>query len=99
MATYSQIYNLHANSELRNKVTVACSIAAQAILSEATSTDNHAARLLWARAALVNPQEEATRMMWGILGNPTIQNAGAASTDGDVQWVVNSLINTFAAGA
>jgi len=39
----------------------------------------------------------ARRLMWMFLQNATIQNSGESSTDNEIQFVVNDLVN-FAAG-
>lgn len=99
MATLLEVYNLRVTSSLlRNRVAAAVAKAAMDVLNEDAGTTNHAARLVWAQDALVNAETVAGRMMWGVLGNGTIQNAGEAATDNDIQYVVNGLINTFAAG-
>lgn len=81
---------------MRNRCAAAIAKAAQDVLNEAAETENHAARIVWAQDALVNAEAAASRMMWGLLGNATIQTNGEASTDNDIQFVVNGLINTFA---
>lgn len=97
MATYNDIYNLrYSSSDLMNRTTVAVAKAAQDVLSEAQNTPNHAARLDWARAALDDARRMADRMLWGVLANGAIQNSGEASSDSDIQFTVNSLIDTYA---
>ncbi len=46
MATYTELYELRNNAALRNKVSVACVIASEAIRSESDQTANHANRLV-----------------------------------------------------
>jgi len=97
MATLAEVFNLHATAAgLRNRVAAAVAKAAMDVLNEDSGTTNHANRVIWAKDALVNADSVATRMMWGVLGNATIQSNGEASSDNDVQYVVNGLINTFA---
>lgn len=99
MATLSQLYSLRYSSDgLRNRLTAACATAAQDVLNESTGTSNHEQRVKWAYAALANAPAMAESMMWGLIGNATIQTAGEAATDGDIQFVCNGLINTYAAG-
>jgi len=97
MATLLEIWNLKSTSaNLRNRCAAAVAKAAQDVLNEDAGTENHAARVVWAQDALVNAESAANRMMWGLLGNATIQSSGESSTDNDIQFVVNGLINTFA---
>lgn len=96
MATFVQIAALRRSAVLKDKVSVAVAVAAMNIRNEAESTANHRARRRWAESALINPELAADSMLWAILGNPVIQDAGDDSTDSDVQFVVNSLIDVFA---
>jgi len=93
---YIDIYNLKTNPTFKNRVTVAVAKAATDIFNEPNSTTNHAARVTWANAALVNAETVAERMLWSIVQNPTIQSNGLDSTDNDIQYVVNSKIDIFA---
>jgi len=43
-----------------------------------------------------SPVTEAERWIWSVLENATIQAAPTEATDNDVQFVVNSLVNTMA---
>jgi len=91
--TYIEIFQLRYNSgELKNRVAVAASIAANDITNEDPGTANHAARLAWANATLLNTQGVAEKAMWGICHNATIQASGDASTDADIQFTFNGLI-------
>ena len=97
MATLLEIYQLrYQSANIRDRVTAAVAKAAQDILAEDPGTENHAARLTWAKNALVNTASEAERFLWAVCGNATIQAAGEAATDNDIQYVVNGNINTFA---
>lgn len=101
MATYAEIYDLRANSALKNKIAVACIIAAEAIRSEPTPTPNNANRLIWAKAVFASPDGEAARMLMAVLA----QNSGFTvaqitnATDAAIQTAVNNAINVFATGA
>jgi hypothetical protein len=91
--TYLEIFALRFNSnDLKNRVAVAASIAANDITNEDPETANHAARLVWANATLANAQAVAEQAMWGICHNATIQTSGDASTDADIQFAFNGLI-------
>ena len=100
MATYLELFAIRNNGELRNRVAVACVIAAEAIRVEQDSVPNHANRLVWSKAVFANPLREAERMLWAVLA----QNAGATqaailgATDAAVLTAVNTAVNVFATG-
>ena len=97
MATLLQTFNLrYESANLKNRVTAAIAKAAQDILNESPATTNHTVRMAWANRSLIATQEEAERLMWGVLANSTIAAAGEASSDNDIQFVVNSLIDIYA---
>lgn len=98
MATYAEIYDLWTSSALKKRAYVAVAKAAQDVLNEDPGTTNHANRVLWATASLENPEVNASKMMWPIVSNATVQAAGLACTDNDIQFVVNGAIDTFAGG-
>lgn len=70
--------------------------AARDIQNEDAGTENHADRIIWASAALANPKATAKLMLVDVLRNATIAADISGATDSDVQYVVNSLINTYA---
>jgi hypothetical protein len=90
------------DSALRKQIAVACSKAALDIFNEASDTANHANRLGWARrvqlTGIGGPAAMADTMIWKVLENATIQANPAAATDSDIQFVVNSILETFANG-
>lgn len=90
------------SQNLRMQIASALAVAAVQVLNEATNTTNHAARLVWASSILATakaPLEAANQVIWGVLGNTTIQAelvATGTAVDGDVQFQVDSLVNTYA---
>lgn len=90
------------NQDLKKQLAAAIAIAAVQVLSEATSTTNHANRILWAKRAIATanaPHDMALQMIWGVMANVAIQNEITASgtvPDGDMQFTVNSLVDTYA---
>lgn len=100
MATYLELYALQSNDGLRNKLAVACIVAAEAIRTEAENTANHANRLVWAKAAFADPVGEAKRMMWAILAqNKTLTVAQiTGASDEAIQTAVGNAVNVFATG-
>ena len=101
MATYDELLQANANTGLINKVRVAVVVSATNIMGEATSTVNHANRLLWAKLVFANPADMGMRMMWPVLAQnralTLAQIIGAI--DSDVQTAVDSAVNVFANGA
>ena len=101
MATYTEIRNIFSNTDMRNKTTVACIVAAEAIRNEAVGTENHANRLLWAKAAFSNPTAVADKMLMAMLA--ANKDASAATilgaTDTAIQNNVNAAVDLFADGS
>ena len=100
MATYAELYGLHNDSALRNRVMVACIVAAEVVMDEDGGTPNHANRLLWAASVLVNPQAEARRMFMAVLAankDATVENIKGA-LDPQIQTNVDDHIDLFATG-
>jgi len=99
MSVYDDAYNLrYTSSTLRNRATVAIAKAGIDVKNEDAGTTNHTNRLLWAEEALVNTKALTEKMMWAILADSTVREAGNASTDAQVQNAVNAVIDTFATG-
>ena len=100
MATYNDIFNLHNHSELINRVTVACIVAAEGIMAELGTVDNHASRLIWASSVFQNPQAEAKRMYWAVLAanNDAEVAVILAATDAAIQTNVDEHVDLFAIG-
>lgn len=98
MATYADLLIASVNDALRQKVRVACVIAAEKVRTEATSTPNHVARLAWAKAVYANPEAEGIRMVWAVLAqNATATLAGIiGAADTVVQTAVDAAVDVFA---
>ena len=99
------IYNCWAGQSglLKAKFIAACLKAAYAISNEDPGTSNHANRVTWAGIILNGTvsEVEASAMQhlrYAIASNATLQTVGDAATDNDVEFIVNSQINTFATG-
>jgi hypothetical protein len=100
MATLAEIYALTKSATLRHRTAAAIAAAAEDVKNESAATANHADRFTWAVGVLEitgGPETEAERLMWLVLQNTTIANAGEAATDNEIQFVINGLVN-FAAG-
>ena len=101
MASYEDLFGLHNNSALKNKVRVACLIAAQTIMDESDQTANHANRLTWAKDAFESPTSVAEPMYRAMIA----ANADAAisaikdASDLAIQANVDAAVDLFATGA
>jgi hypothetical protein len=102
MALLNEVYNMRYDPMLSKRCTAACTIKAQEILEEETTTPNHTSRLSWANATLLDPVAQNDKLMWRFCQNPTLQtkqspdsiSAGAIATDSDIQFVVNGVIDS-----
>jgi len=82
----------------------ACLKAAYAVTNESPATANHANRVIWANVILAG--DEATveakarqHLRHAICANATLQMAGDAVTDGDIEYIViTEQLNLFATG-
>ena len=72
--------------------------AANDIRNEAENYTNHANRLKWALEAEQDAEEKVNEMKYRVLQNASIAVAPTTSSDSDVQWVINSLIDYYATG-
>ena len=96
MATYLELYALAGNADFQTRLRYALLRAAYDISNEAIDTPNHIKRLAWARAELDGQSAVAIdRLAIGVLLNPSIAAAGAAATDSDIQFQVNSLVQNL----
>lgn len=97
MATYTEIFDLRRNSDLRNKIVVAVAVKAAAILDSATPT---AAQVTWAKQAIANTMGQADDLLVYVLA----KNAGLTVTqitgasDAAIQTAVNGAIDKIISG-
>lgn len=101
MATYSELLDFYsgtASAALKKRIRVAVLVAVDVIRTEATSTPNHANRMVWAKKVLDNYEVEADKMVWAALVQnraATIAQIGAAD-DATVQVAVNAAVDLLA---
>jgi hypothetical protein len=100
MATYEELYGLRNDSALRNRVTIAVLIAAETVMNELPTVDNHANRLVWASQVFANPSVEADRMFMAVLAaNESLTVAQITSaSDSAIQANVDDHVDLFATG-
>ena len=97
--TLTDQYTLASNEVFIGRVLMAAVAAAIAVGSEACggtdqpTNDQHILRAAWAQRVLKDPLGEAYNLAMGVAANPAIT---AESTDNDIQFTVNSLINDYA---
>lgn len=98
MATYAELLTASSNDILRQKIRVACIIAAEKVRTESGATTNHANRLLWAKAVFANPEAEGNRMIWAVLAQNAAQTYAViiGASDTAVQTAVDAAVDVFA---
>lgn len=97
MATLLEQWNLRRNpGNLKERTASAIAAVAIGVFAEDVNTANHANRIKWATASLIDPENWADRMFWGVIQNPTVSASGDATSDSDLLWVVGQLVNLFA---
>lgn len=98
MATYAELITASTNATLRDKIRVACVVAAETIRTELSSVPNHANRLLWAKRVFQRPEDAFEDMLWAVLAQnrsfTLAQITGA--TDASVQSAVDAAVDVFA---
>ena len=94
MATLINLWKASESDALRQKVQAAAAIAALGILQEATSTANHAARMVWAREAIAQPEKTGNAILWAVLAQFTADTAPEIGnkTDAEIQTAVNAAV-------
>jgi hypothetical protein len=98
MATYAELITASNNATLRDKIKVACVVAAETIRTEAGSVTNHAARLVWAKRVFQRPDDAFEDMLWAVLAqnkSSTLAQITGAS-DANVQTAVDAAVDVFA---
>jgi hypothetical protein len=97
MATLLEAYNLrHQTITLRSRVIAAVAKKAIDVLNEVPATENHAARLTWAKATLADAGTTADKIMWAVIADAAILAAGDSATDTNILTAVANAINAFA---
>lgn len=100
MATLAELWTLMEDPTLKEKVSSACLVAAEAIRTEDSQTANHTNRLKWAKAAMLDPVKAGDDMLKAVLAanrNATVQQIQSAN-DAAVQSNVNTAVDALIAG-
>jgi hypothetical protein len=100
MASYSELFGIASNADLRNKIAAAIAHKADQIRSEADTVPNNANRRLWAKEAFANPEAMAARMIWAILAANQAQTVNniLGATDAAILTAVGNAVDVFATG-
>ena len=99
MATYAELFALSQSGSLRDRVSIACMIAAEKIRVEPVATINNAARRVWARRVLEVPEMTAMTALRAVLA----QNAGSsvavitAASDAVLQTAIDAAVDLLTA--
>ena len=97
MATLNDVFmQAQTNAELRNRTAAAIATAAWNIFAEATPV---AARIEWAKDAINNCMSMANSWVWGVCGNASVQAANFNPVDNDIQYIINTMVDDYAAPA
>jgi hypothetical protein len=95
MAAYTALVPLAQNDTLKLQVKMAVAVTAFTITGESTGTTNHAARVVWAKQALANPDSAVEQVMWYVLAANNAATVGqiTTATDAAVQANVDAAVN------
>jgi hypothetical protein len=97
MATYEELHNLAGNNALLDRIAVAITIKADAILNDGAATT---AEKAWAKTAFVDPQSQAKAFQNAVLAANSSATVAAinGATDSLLQTNVDAAVSIFAGG-
>lgn len=97
MATYQELFDLRSNSDLRNKVAVACVKKAQALLGLPTPTADQVA---WASSTLASPIAQADKIFAYVLAANSAATVAqiTSATDAAIQTNVDTAADALITG-
>lgn len=97
MASYIDLVQAQADTTLRQRVSVACVIAADTIRTEDPATANHSSRVAWAKTVYASPHTVASSVLWSVLAqNKSVTLAAIiGSTDAQLQTAVDAAVAAF----
>jgi hypothetical protein len=98
MATLSELQTMLNDPGLRDKVRAAVVVTAKNVNFESDATPNHAARLVWAKQALSDPNGTAEKVVrYVVAANNTLTlNEITGLSDSAIQSHVDAAVNVFA---
>lgn len=94
MASYDEISTLLINDTLRNRVTIAIIIRANALINAGTPTPEE---IKWAAAVFSDPETESIKAFRAVLAakNTLAKEAISSATDADIQLIVDTVSTTL----
>lgn len=97
MSTYAEIFNLNADTSLRNRIAVAVGIKATEILDLQAPTSN---QLEWANGALKDPPRIADALLRYVVATnkELTPEQIAATSDSVIQTTIDAAIDVLIAG-
>lgn len=97
MATYLELFQLRANSDLQDRAAVAVTKKAQTLLDLPTPT---AAQVAWALAAIEAPKSKAAALLNYILAANSSATVGqiTGATDANLQSQLSAAVDAIIAG-
>ena len=97
MASYIELVQAQADTTLRQRVAVACVVAADGIRTEDVGTANHTARLAWAKTVYASPTTVASSVLWSVLAQNKALGLGqiTGATDAQLQSAVDAAAAAF----
>lgn len=97
MATYSELFSIQGDGNLKNKIQIAVTVKAQSLIDLASPTAN---QIAWAANALKDPVGTMTKIMPYVLAanKSATQSQILSATDSAVQANVDSAADKLIAG-
>ena len=92
MATYTDIRNLFSDSDVKNKVEVACVVKAYALINKTTPT---ADEITMAVSILESPTKTGAKIFLAVLAASKASNVSAiqSASDAQIQTTVDGVID------
>jgi hypothetical protein len=78
--------------DFQGRLTAAAVGFAQAVSTEDPATPNHANRLTYTQMVFAQPENIVQQIYWQVIYSGPIQATGTATSDADIQGVVNGIL-------
>lgn len=94
---YNEVHLLAEEERFIGKIAAAIAELCDDIRLEAGSTPNHAARVTWAKSAIMSPKTEARKVVWLVIAmNRNLDTQVILSaTDAAIKTAVTSAVETL----
>lgn len=94
------LWDVYNAEQTQHRVMMAVAASAHYIMIEGGGVNDHADRLAFAAAFVAATDETRRQVVKGltalVLGNPSIANTGATTSDDDIKYVVNTALANVA---